>query len=67
MIYPRLGYDVVIPDSLTDRVQLVDAPIIEVSSTLVRQLVNEGMSARFYVPDDVEQYITRKHLYQNND
>lgn len=67
LIYPRLGYEVVIPPALTDHVSLIDAPIIEVSSTLVRQLINDGVSARFYVPDEVEQYITRKHLYQNND
>ena len=29
IIYPRLGYDVTIPDELKNRVELVDAPIIE--------------------------------------
>ena len=63
LIYPRLGYDVIIPDDLKDRVQLVDAPIIELSSTEIRQRLAEGKSVRYYVPDEVLGYIERKHLY----
>lgn len=63
LIYPRLGYDVVIPDELKDRVTLVDAPIIEVSSTEVRERLANGQSVRYYVPDDVLAYIERKNLY----
>lgn len=67
LIYPRLGYEVVIPPEISERVTLVQAPVIEISSTRVRQLLAQGKSARFYVPDEVEQYINRHHLYQNND
>ena len=63
LIYPRLGYDVVIPDELKDRVTLVDAPIIEVSSTEVRERLANGQSVRYYVPDEVLAYIERKNLY----
>lgn len=67
LVYPRLGYDVVIPPALAGRVTQVDAPVIEISSTVVRRLLADGQCAKYYVPDEVEQYITRKHLYQNND
>ena len=67
LIYPRLGYDVVIPDEWLDRVTLVDAPIIELSSTAIRERLAQGKSARYYVPDDVLGYIENKHLYQNHD
>lgn len=63
LIYPRLGYEVNIPDELADRVRLVNAPIIELSSTHVRELLSQGQSIAFYVPADVEQYIIKHHLY----
>ena len=64
LVYPRLGYDVVIPDELRNRVTLVDAPIIELSSTMVRERLAKGLSARYYVPDEVLSYIERKGLYR---
>lgn len=63
LIYPRLGYEVSIPDTLTDRVRVVNAPIIELSSTTVRELLSHGQSIAFYVPADVEQYIVKHQLY----
>lgn len=63
LIYPRLGYEVSIPDTLTDRVRVVNAPIIELSSTTVRDLLSHGQSIAFYVPADVEQYIVKHQLY----
>ena len=64
LIYPRLGYEVDIPVALRDRVTLVDAPIIELSSTMVRERLARGLSARYYVPDAVLQYIQDKELYK---
>ena len=63
LIYPRLGYEVVIPDEWQDRVTLVNAPIIELSSTQIRERLAQGKSARYYVPDDVLNYIERNNLY----
>lgn len=63
LVYPRLGYDVVIPEELRDRVTLIDAPIIELSSTLVRERLAKGLSVRYYVPDEVLGYIERNKLY----
>jgi nicotinate-nucleotide adenylyltransferase len=67
LVYPRLGYEVVIPEELRDRVTLVDAPIIELSSTAVRERLAQGLSARYYVPDEVLSYIERKVLYRISD
>ena len=63
LIYPRLGYEVVIPDELKDRVSLVDAPIIEISSTEIRERLANGQSVRYLVPDEVLAFIERKNLY----
>jgi nicotinate-nucleotide adenylyltransferase len=65
LIYPRLGYEVNVPDSLKDRVTLVDAPIIELSSTEIRDRLANGLSVRYYVPDEVHDFIERKQLYRN--
>lgn len=65
IIYPRLGYEVNIPEDLKDRVTLVEAPIIELSSTEVRERLANGQSVRYYVPDEVLGYIERHHLYTN--
>ena len=63
LIYPRLGYEVNIPDELKERVQLVDAPIIELSSIEIRERLAKGLSVRYYVPDEVLAFIERKQLY----
>ena len=64
LIYPRLGHEVVIPDQLKDRVTLIDAPVIELSSTEIRERLAKGQSVRYYVPDNVQEYIERKQLYR---
>lgn len=66
LIYPRLGYEVNIPAELQDRVKLIDAPVIELSSTEIRERLANGESVRYYVPDEVLGYIERHHLYTNS-
>ncbi|MBR5031027.1 MAG: nicotinate-nucleotide adenylyltransferase [Muribaculaceae bacterium] len=63
LIYPRHGYHIVIPEKYSDRVTVVAAPIIEVSSTQVRERLAEMKSVSFYVPEAVEKYIVKNKLY----
>lgn len=65
LIYPRLGYDVDIPAPLADRVKLVDAPIIEISSTEIRRRLAAKQSITFHVPEAVEEYIHANNLYRD--
>ncbi len=65
LVYPRLGYQVNIPDELKERVILVDAPIIELSSTEIRERLAKGQSVRYYVPDEVLGYIERHDIYSD--
>ena len=67
LVYPRLGYKVDIPNELKDRVTLIDAPVIELSSTQIRERLSKGQSVRYYVPDKVLDYIERKHLYRTQE
>lgn len=63
MIYPRRGFEIVVPDALASRVMVVDAPLVEVSSTGVREALAQGRDVSFYVPDDVLRYIKKNNLY----
>lgn len=63
LIYPRRGYDIVIPEKYSDRVLVVEAPLIEVSSTQVRERLAQLKSVSFYVPEAVERYIIENNLY----
>jgi len=65
IVYPRLGHEVVIPDELRERVIPATAPIIEISSTVIRQMLAKGQDVRYWLPDDVLDYINRHHLYQS--
>lgn len=63
LIYPRRGYDILIPEQYCDRVKVVDAPLIEVSSTQIRDRLAQMKSVSFYVPEAVEKYIVKNKLY----
>ena len=49
---------------LSSRVKRIDAPRISISSTDIRQRVREGKSIHHWVPESVEEFIFRHHLYQ---
>ena len=57
LIYPRKGYDIVIPD-IYKTVKKVDAPLIEVSSSFIRQSIKEGKDVRFFLPEAVRNHPT---------
>lgn len=42
----------------------VDSPIIEISSTQIRQRVADALSISHMVPDDVDDYIKKRRLYK---
>jgi nicotinate-nucleotide adenylyltransferase len=42
----------------------VDCPLLEISSTEIRDRVRKGLSIRYLLPDAVESYIRKKGLYR---
>jgi nicotinate-nucleotide adenylyltransferase len=42
----------------------VEAPLLQISSSEIRERVRKGLSVRYLVPDSVERYIRRKGLYR---
>lgn len=49
LVYPRSG-STVNTDSLPANVKLVNAPLIEVSSTFIRDAIAEGKDVRYFLP-----------------
>lgn len=64
LIYPRPGTDpeemAAIPNST-----LVDAPLMEISSSFIRQAIREGKDIRHLVPAKAYAYMREMHFYEN--
>lgn len=48
---------------LADRVVMIDAPLLDISSTVIAQRLRDGRSVRYLVPDRVLAYIHENELY----
>ena len=54
IIYPRKDFEIEIPDKYAN-IKKVDAPLIEVSSTFIRQAIKEGKDIRFFLPEAIRE------------
>lgn len=61
-IDPRM-HESVLP-GLADRVVMIDAPPIGISSTMIVERLSQGKSVRYLVPDAVLAYILECRLYE---
>jgi len=55
LIYPRKGFEIVIPDNFTN-ITKVEAPIIEISSTFISQAIKDGKDIRYFLPESIRKY-----------
>lgn len=62
LVYPRLGYD--IPDQLPQNVKSVDSPLIEISSTFIRESLAKGKDMRYFLHPAVYEIIEKETLYR---
>lgn len=46
------------------RIELLQAPLLEISSTTLRERAARGLSLRYMVPDTVAEYIRKNRLYE---
>lgn len=61
LVYPRPGYPI---DSTGDsRAHLVKAPVIDLSSSFIRQSISRGLDMNFFLPAGVYNYIMSHKLY----
>jgi len=59
LIYPRHGYEINIPDKYIN-IKKVEAPLIEISSTFIRQSIKEGKDIRFFLPEAIREILFRQ-------
>lgn len=65
LVYPR-------PKISTDQsllahrhVQIIQAPLMEISSSFIRSAIKEGKNVRFFLPSGVYEYIDEMQFYNN--
>lgn len=62
-VYPRPNY-IDCPFKTHPSVKWVDAPLIEISSSAIRNAIKNNISVRYLLPDKVLDYINEMHFYQ---
>ncbi|HKK80999.1 MAG TPA: nicotinate (nicotinamide) nucleotide adenylyltransferase [Prolixibacteraceae bacterium] len=63
LVYPRPGFDHT-KISLTENFELIDAPVIEISSTFIRKAIAEGKDVRYFLSPEVNKYIDEMGFYR---
>ena len=64
VVYPRMGSQK--PDRLEDNdlVSWIDAPLMQISATLIRDMIRKGQSVRYLIPEDARKLLELKGFYQ---
>ena len=64
MVYPRPGFEINnIPGA---RIKIMDAPLLQISSTHIRELIKKNKSIRYLVTDSVKEVIENNAYYKSN-
>lgn len=63
-IYKRPGFN--IDETFTANIKLMEAPLLEISSTHIRELIRDKKSIRFLVPDIVKEEIEIGGYYRTS-
>ncbi len=63
-VYPRLGYRISIQPRQRKMVEALDAPVIEISSTFIRESLAEDKDIKAFLPAEVYKYIVENNLYK---
>ena len=61
-VYERPGF--VMDDKNEERIFKVKAPLLDISSTRIREMIRKGQSIKFLVPDVVKEEIEKNHYYK---
>ncbi|MET0466133.1 MAG: nicotinic acid mononucleotide adenylyltransferase, partial [Chitinophagaceae bacterium] len=62
-IYTRPGFS--IENNIGAKVMELDAPLLQISATEVRELIRDGKSIRYMIPENVRQEIEKGGYYKN--
>ena len=63
LVFPRKGYD---GGALLEHphVKVLETPVIEVSSTFIRNCIREGKDVRHFMPEKAYRYMAEKGFYR---
>ena len=64
LVYPRLDSRLVIAPKMRNKVEALDSPIIEISSTFIREGLEDNKNMKAFLPEAVARYIAEKSLYK---
>lgn len=62
LIYPRQGHEIK-GHTLPPHVKAVDSPLIDISSTFIRESLANGKDMRYFLHPEVYRIIKERHLY----
>jgi nicotinate-nucleotide adenylyltransferase len=61
-VYPRTGFE--IRNDFAANLKIVEAPLLQLSATQIRQLIKEGKSIRYMIPENVREEIEKGNYYK---
>ncbi|HRO44489.1 nicotinate (nicotinamide) nucleotide adenylyltransferase [Agriterribacter sp.] len=61
-VYKRAGFEVSAGQSTN--ITVLDAPLLQISATQIREMVQQGKSVRYLVPDSVKEEIEKNGYYR---
>jgi len=61
IVYRRPGFEINIPEG--SRVNVMDAPLLEISASFIRQQLRDKKSVQYLLPDAVWEYVTANRYY----
>lgn len=64
IIYKRPGFDII--NKLNASILVLDAPLLSISATYIRKLIERGKSIKYLVPPAVEEEITSYGHFKKN-
>ena len=61
IIYKRPGFEII--NNIGARILIMNAPLLEISATYIRELVKENKSIKYLVPESIEQEVQNNRFY----
>ena len=64
IIYKRTGFE--IDNRLNAQIEILEAPLLQISATHIRELIAAGKSIKYLVPQNVEEEIIASRFYKKD-
>jgi len=64
LVYPRPDYKVNIEDYPYARIQILKAPLMEISSSFIRKAIADGKDVRYFLFPEVYRYMDEMNFYK---